>query len=569
MRPLAGLLLLLYLAGVAFAADPPKKPNVVVILSDDMGFSDLGCYGGEIDTPNLNELANNGVRFTQFYNTARCCPTRASLMTGLYPHQTGVGHMMEQRKDATGKPLPAYQGDLNNQCVTMAQVLRTAGYRTAMAGKWHLTRFISPDDPQHNWPLQRGFELFYGTLAGAGNYFDPARLCRQNTFITPVNDPLYRPETYYYTDAISDNAVMFLRNFQQQTPDQPFFLYVAYTAPHWPIQALPEDIDRFSDRYRDGYEPVRQARYHRLKQMGLIDSTCGLSQAPQDWESVKNKEWESRCMQVYAAMIHSMDRGIGRIVAELQAQGKLENTLIFFLHDNGGCAEGLGRDTVKSWSDPAHWAKAGPGPKGPDELQTAGRPPMKTRDGRPVLGGPHVMPGPADSFIAYGQNWANVSNTPFRQYKHYVHEGGIATPLIVHWPKGIAARGQLRHQPGHVIDIMPTCLQVAGATYPDQHDGKAIKPVEGRSLVPAFTNQPIERQALFWEHEGNTAIRIGDWKLVRKFDQKPQWELYNLATDRAELHNLAATDPDRLNTMTQAWHHWAQRTEALPWPWKQ
>jgi arylsulfatase len=400
-----------------------SPPNIVLIMSDDMGFSDIGCYGGEINTPNLDRLAGNGLRFTQFYNTSRCCPTRAALLSGVYQHQAGIGLM-------TGnKNLPGYKGELGRDVVSIAEALGTAGYRSYMSGKWHVTRFTRPEGPQDNWPMQRGFSKFYGTITGAGSFYDPATLCRGNTFITPVNDPKYKPDTYYYTDAISDNAVAFLGDHAKETPEKPFFLYVAYTTAHWPMHALPKDIAKYKGKYDKGFAPIRAERLKRLKAAGLVDSSTELSPQSDDWEKVKDKPWESRNMEVYAAMIDNMDQGIGRIVAEIERQGKLDNTLIVFLQDNGGCAEGFGRYTPKK---PYRKYK----PLGPDQFQTKIWPPMQTRDGRALRTGPGVMAGPEDTFIGYGRGWANVSNTPFREYKHFVHEGGVSTPLIVHWPAG-------------------------------------------------------------------------------------------------------------------------------------
>ncbi|NOX56908.1 MAG: arylsulfatase [Planctomycetes bacterium] len=533
---------------------PAERPNIVLIMSDDMGFSDLGCYGSEIHTPNLDRLAANGVRFTQFYNTARCCPTRASLMTGLYPHQAGVGHMLRDTK------LPGYTTGLTRDCVTIAEVLHLAGYRTYMVGKWHVTHFVAPEGPKDNWPLQRGFEKFYGTITGAGSYYDPTTLCRGNTYITPVNDPKYRPKRFYYTDAITDNALLFLREHAKESSDRPFFLYIAYTAAHWPMHALPEDIAKYRGRYDAGYEPIRKARFARLKQLGLIDAHWELSPQAGDWSQVKNKAWEARCMEVYAAMIDRMDQGIGRVVEELRKRDWLDNTLILFLQDNGGCAEPMGRSRPKK-----PYAKYKP--MGPNDLQPKIWPPMQTRDGRPVRVGPGVMPGPEDTYIAYGKAWANVSNTPFREYKHWVHEGGISTPLIAHWPARIKRRGELEDQPGHLIDIMATCVDVARAMYPKRYKGREIQPMEGVSLVPAFDGRPLRRpDAIYWEHEGNRAVRVGKWKLVAKGASGP-WELYDMEKDRTEMHDLAAAHPEKVRELAARWEAWARRARVKPWPW--
>ncbi|NQV32625.1 MAG: arylsulfatase [Phycisphaeraceae bacterium] len=534
----------------------PKRPNIVLIMSDDMGFSDIGCYGGSAHTPRLDDLAANGLRFTQFYNTARCCPTRASLLTGLYQHQAGVGHMTDNRG------YDSYQGDLDTDCLTIAQVLKQADYRTYMAGKWHVTRFTGKDGPKHNWPLQRGFDKFYGTITGAGSFYDPTTLCRGNQYITPDNDPEYTPKQYYYTDAISDHAVQYVREHAEQPAGDPFFMYVAFTAAHWPMHALEEDIAPYHGQYDKGYAYYRKSRLARLKDMGIVSKDLAMSEQAGDWASVENKPWEARCMEVYAAMIDRMDQGIGKIVAELKKQGVFEDTLILFLQDNGGCAEGMGRGQKVN----ENWLKAikDNTPMASDELQPNIWPPMKTRDGRPVRGGPGIMPGPADTYVAYGKNWANVSNTPFRLYKHWVHEGGISTPLIAHWPARIKSRGQLRNQPGHLIDIMATCVDVAGAVYPAAHQGQKITPMEGKSLMPAFDNKPIAREALYWEHEGNRAVRQGQWKAVSRFPD--QWELYDIEADRSELNDLAARNPQKLEALKTLYQAWATRCNVQPWP---
>jgi len=529
-----------------------EKPNILLIMADDVGFSDLGCYGSEIKTPNLDALAKGGLRFTQFYNTARCCPTRASLLTGLYPHQAGVGHMTWAD---TGHP--GYSGSLNNRCVTLAEVLKADGYRTYMSGKWHVTSGEKADSDRSHWPVQRGFEKFYGTIKGSGSFFDPISLCRQNTFITPENDPDYKAAEFYYTDAISDNTVNFLRAHEKESPAKPFFMYVAYTAAHWPMHALEKDIAKYKGKFDGGYEPERQARLKRMKQLGLIDPKWDVAPTVGNWSAV-NKEWEARCMEVYAAMLDNMDQGIGRIVNELKRTGRLDNTVIFFLQDNGGCAEENGRRPVK---------KAPPTdlkPMLPDDLQLIAAP-VQTRDGRPVRRGPGVMPGGADTFVAYGENWANVSNTPFREYKHWVHEGGISTPLIVHWLKGIprSRNGKLETQPGHLIDIMATCVEASGVSYSKEMNGEKIKPMQGVSLLPALQGADLKRpEPIFFEHESNRAVRDGKWKLVAKADQR--WELYDMERDRTEMHDLAANDPGKAKELAAKWDAWAARSDVLP-----
>jgi arylsulfatase len=331
------LLTALLAATAAFAA--ASRPNVIIIMADDVGWSDLGCFGSEIATPNLDALAAGGVRFTQFYNTARCCPTRASLLTGLYPHQAGIGHMMNDYG------VDSYRGDLNQRCVTLAEVLKPAGYRTYITGKWHVTPGGGAEalKRQHNWPLQRGFDRFYGTIHGAGSFWDPSALVSDNTLITAANDPEYKPKEYYYTDAISDHATRFLHEHARDHRDQPFLLYVPYTAAHWPMHARESDIAKYHGRYDAGYEAIRTARFAKQKQLGLIPADAVLPPAAGDWGKVQNRAFEARCMEVYAAMLTVMDEGVGRIVAELKANGQFENTVICFLQDNGGCAETNGR----------------------------------------------------------------------------------------------------------------------------------------------------------------------------------------------------------------------------------
>jgi len=565
MRLLTALIASLsLLIGMTHAAE---RPNIVLILSDDMGWSDIGCYGGEIDTPHLDALAKDGIRFTQFYNTGRCCPTRASLLTGLYQHQAGVGHM-------TGDyGLPGYRGDLNRQCVTIAEALRPAGYRNYMSGKWHVTPYRPKqvDDPDiSNWPRQRGFDRFYGTILGAGSFFDPCALARENRYITPDNDPEYQPEgPYYYTDAISDNAIRYIREHAEEHPDKPFFHYIAYTAAHWPMHAFPEDIEKYEGRYDDGYAPAREARIERLREMGLLPDHWEVAPQVGDWDKVKLKEWESACMEVYAAMTDRMDHGIGRIVEALRETGQYENTLILYLQDNGGCAEGFGRGKrVGPLERPEEPTLP---PMGPDELQTHMVPPQ-SRDGFPLRRGPGVMPGPPETEIGYGENWANVSNTPFREYKHWVHEGGIATPLVVHWPAGLASEGEAFRQteegplfdaPSHLIDIMATALDLAGADYPKTHAGEEIHPLEGISLRPAFEGRPLAREEpIFFEHEGNRAVRDGRWKLVAK-DVDGPWELYDMEKDRTEMNDLVEEHPDVAERLIGEYDAWAERANVV------
>ena len=552
LHVLIGAVVLLLAPALAHAQQQTPRPNIVVILADDFGFSDLGCYGSEIPTPNIDKLAAGGVKFTQFYNTGRCCPTRASLLTGLYPHQAGVGHMTAPHGD-----FPGYRANLSHEARTIAEVLKPAGYSTYMTGKWHVTKDDVPGKPTGNWPRQRGFDRYYGTIKGGGSYYDPATLTRDNTPITPLSDPEYKPEHFYYTDAIADQSDRFIREHHNDVGDKPFFLYVAFTSPHWPLHAPAETVAKYKGKYDGGYEPVRAARFERMKKLGLIDEKAPLSPAPWKWADAQHKEWEARCMEVYAAQVDRMDAGVGRIVDALAETGQLENTLILFLADNGACAEKMGREVHEDRATATPTA-----PRPPDESQLEVFPKF-TLDGRPIRDGHVVMPGPDDSYIAYGLGWATVSNTPHREYKHWVHEGGISTPLVAHWPVGIARKGEWERQPGHLVDLMATFVQISGATYPKEVNGKPVPAMAGVSLVPAFNGKPLNRgKPIFWEHEGNRAVRDGDWKLVAKDDQP--WELYNIAADRAELSNLAAKEPERVKSMSAAWDAWAEASQVLP-----
>jgi len=491
------------------------QPNIVLIMADDMGFSDIGCYGGEIETPNLDRLARDGLRFTQFYNTARCCPTRAALMTGLYSHQAGIGHMVGNHGH------PSYQGYLNQQCVTIAEVLKGAGYQTLMTGKWHVG-----SRPGH-WPRDRGFDRFYGSNTSTGSYFGihddqyDRRLILDDEEVEP-------PAEWYATDAYTDYAIDFLKDAAQA--DRPFFLYTAYTAPHWPLHALPEDIAKYRGKYRQGWDVLRNRRRERMVELGIVERRWALSpRGGKPWESLaadKRDEMDLR-MAVYAAMVDRMDRNIGRLVETLKDLDAFDNTLILFLSDNGGSAEG------------GLWGFS--------------------REGDPI--------GSPQSYASYGQCWANVSDTPFRRYKSWTHEGGIATPLIAHWPGVIKRQGKLVHEPGHVIDIMATCCDVSGAAYPRTHNGHAIIPLEGRSLLPLLKgNARKSHDAIFWEHQGNRAVRQGKWKLVAA--HREPWELYDLEADRTELHNLATQYPEKVNELKTLYRSWAKRCGVQPWPLK-
>jgi len=552
------LIALVMLSGCS-QKEEKKPPNIILIMGDDMGFSDIGAYGGEINTPNLDQLAANGLRFTQFYNNARCCPTRASLLTGLYPQQAGVGHMLEDRGT------PGYQGDLSKQAVTIAEVLKSAGYSTYMSGKWHVTPYIIDNPDKGNWPRQRGFDRFFGMISGAGSFYDPRSLALENEYVAPRNG-------FYATTDFTNNAVKYIREHQSNNP---YFLYVSYTAAHWPMHAPASEVAKYKGRYNMGWDSLRKERYERMAGMGLVDERWVLT--PRDpsverWgEEIEDKEWEIANMEVYAAMIDIMDQGIGQIVEALKAKEELENTLIFFLQDNGACAEEL------DWVEPQ-----------PDEDELTPLPsnqpqtkmiPHITRDGKPVKIMKEAWPGPPEGYTAYGLNWANASNTPFREYKHWVNEGGIATPLIAHWPARIKSGGEFIEVPSHLIDIMATCVEVASADYPSNFHEQNITPLEGKSLVPTFENTPMKPRSIFWEHEGNRAVRSGRWKLISIADKSnsfiwdqvedlpiENWELFDMEADRTEMNNIAKQHPDVVMDLSIQWVEWARRTGAIPRP---
>jgi arylsulfatase A-like enzyme len=562
------------LSSCKYGESEKERPNIILIMADDMGYSDIGCYGSEIETPVLDRLAANGIRFSQFYNTARCCPTRASLLTGLYPAQTGMGFMTGDRG------ISGYRGEIGKQCVTIAEVLKPAGYRTYMAGKWHVARNLEGiDSLKYNWPLQRGFDKFFGTIIGAGSFWDPWTLVRGNTLITPYNDPEYVPEgSWYYTDAISDNAIKFIEAHVQDAEEDPFFMYVAYTAAHWPLHAPEDEIALHKGMYDEGYASIREKRFQKLKTLGLIDDNWQLSEQVARWDTMTDKSWHSRNMEVYAAMISRMDRGIGEIIDVLINKNMLENTLILYLQDNGGCDETIGFLANKCQYDSLPGSPVYD-PMGPDELQTQ-MAPRQNREGFPVvMMSEKVMAGPDYTYHAYGPSWANVSNTPFRKFKSWVHEGGISTPLIAHWPAKIKDHGQIRRQSGHLIDFMPTMVDIAGADYPEDYEGHPILPMEGKSLLGVFTdNETLDREAIYFEHGGNRAVREGNWKLVSKaktrnwrfirVDEIPmdQWALYDLDKDRTETSDLADQYPEKVKKMAGQWQRWAERTHTIPKP---
>ena len=501
----------------------PKQPNIILIMADDMGFSDPGFMGSGINTPNIDRLASNGLIFNQFYNAGRCCPTRASLLTGLYAHNADLGWMT-----ASDFGKPGYRGAISNESVTITQVLKTAGYANYMTGKWHVAydANMEADADNHNWPIQRGFDKYFGMLSGGGGYYQPTTLTYNNTRIEPHKD-------FYLTEAISDSTISFLETHLKTKRNQPFFFYVAHYAPHRPLHALEEDIKKYKGKFSKGWDYFRKQRHEKMKASGLAENGWLLSKRPNNipaWETLSEKEkamWEIR-MEVYAAQIDRMDQGIGRIINLLEKEGELDNSIILFLTDNGGNAEPEGKsfdaDTIND------------------------------------IGG--------NSFNqSYRANWANMSNSPFRLYKSYNHEGGISTPLIVHWPKHIK-KHSVTQQQGHVIDLLPTFIEISGAKYPTSVNNIEIKPYQGISLLPAIQGNVFDRKTMYFEHEGNRAIIDGKWKLVAEKKGKPpyskEWELYDLSKDRAESNNLASQFPEKAKELETKWNAWAETNNVLP-----
>jgi arylsulfatase len=497
------------------------RPNVVIILADDMGYSDLGCYGGEIDTPHLDALAHGGLRFTQFYNTARCWPTRAALLTGYYAQQI-------HRDALPGIPGGGAQGVRQNWARLLPDLLKPAGYRSYHSGKWHI------DGPV----LASGFaKSLY--VKNDGNYFTAKGNLVDDRPFSPAVDE----SGYYTTNAIVDHAIDCLKEHETNHKNQPFFQYIAFIAPHFPLHALPEDIAKYRDKYLMGWEAVRELRFARQKELGIVDTALsplerdigppydfpdafvklgpGEVNRPLPWSELNDEQrrFQATKMAIHAAMVHRLDQEVGRYLGQLESMGALKNTLILFASDNGASAEIMVRH-------------GGHDPTAP--------------------------PGSAATYLCLGPGFSSAANTPFRRHKTWVHEGGISTPLIVHWPKGIASSGQLRHTPAHVIDVVPTVLEVARVERPSQWDGQPIPTPPGKSLVAALaTDVPIERDSLWWLHEGHRAIRVGDWKLVAARNEP--WELYNLKTDRAEQHQLAAELPEKVNQLAQLWQQQTDR----------
>ncbi len=538
--PLSGLLrvsiilrfLVLGLCMVIVCHAVPARPNIVLILADDLGFSDVGCYGGEISTPNIDRLAGTGVRFKQFYNSARCCPSRAALMTGLYPHQAGVGDMLDDYARPLRERLnaPSYSDHLTSHAPTIAEVLRNAGYRTGMSGKWHLGYRTN------EWPAARGFDQAFGVIEGAMNYYG---FGMQHTGVTTnppmaLNHEVYLPprEGFFATDAFTDFAIRFIR--EGQADPRPFFLYLAYTAPHWPLHARPETIAKYRGTYRKlGWDKLRQQRYERLKSAGIIEPRWSLPPRPasmRPWEDAapeRQDQWDSE-MSIYAAQLEEMDRGVGRVLEALRQAGQETNTLVLFTSDNGGAAEDPNRSL------------------------------------------PGSILGSRESYEGYGLGGAHVSSGPFRKTKKFTHEGGISGPLIASWPAGIphSRGGALADVPSHLIDLMPTCMEVARAKFPKQWNGQSALPPEGISLVSFFKGKHAENRdrktPLFWEHEGQRAVRVGNWKLVASHNEP--WELYDLKADRTELNNLAASLPRLVDKLIREYDAWAVRSGVRPWP---
>ncbi len=521
------------------ATTHPGRPNFLLILCDDMGFSDIGCYGSEIPTPNLDRLAGRGVRFSQMYNCARCCPTRASLMTGLYPHQAGVGHMVQNHNIG-----PAYQGYLRRDTVTMPELLRDAGYRTLMTGKWHAGGHW-PRVPRGPWPLgqedhplpvDRGFDEWFG-LPGGGSYFYPNPLFRNDRIIDV-------PDGFYTTDNYTDEMVGMIE--RTVADGKPFFAHVCYNAPHWPLHAHEEDKERHRGKYRQGWDATRTARHEELKGLGILSDRWDISPRDENappWTEADQPDWEDARMATYAGMVDCVDQGIGRLMDALDRLGVADNTVVMFLSDNGGSAEFLKEDGRKKTELP------------------------ETLDGRPVKVGnvPGLEPGGDDTFMSYEVQWSNVSNSPFRLHKHWVHEGGISTPFILHWPAGLSDPGRIEHPPTHIIDIVATVLDLAGVEHPSQYQGRDVQPIEGESFTQLLRGEDWQRnQPIYWEHEGNRAVRVGRWKLVSQWEKRC-WELYDMHEDRTELHDLAARNDGKVEQLADLYTDWSQRAGVIPW----
>jgi arylsulfatase len=511
---------------------PPPRPNILLILADDLGFSDLACFGGEIDTPHLDALAARGVRFTQLYNNARCCPSRAALMTGQDPHRVGMGNMT----GGTPRPgFPGYSGRVSESAAFLPAVLQQAGYSTAMSGKWHLGQ---------PGPVARGFQEYFGMIHGFDSFWDATKYTR-----LPAGRPMRTYANFYATEAITDHALDFLRIARAQ--QKPWFLYLAYNAPHFPLHAPKDLIDKYQARYEKGWDVLREQRFQRLRQLGLVPKNYELPErsvvgpnrvsTPNGWAPKQNPPWDSlpadrrqdlaRRMATFAAMVDHMDQSIGRVVADLRARNELDNTLILFASDNGACAE---------WDPFGFDVSSGP----TNVLHT---------------GEKLAQMGQKGTYHSYGSAWANLGNTPWRLYKHYTHEGGISTPCIAHWPRGLKGRNAINHQPWHFIDVLPTLAAVAGAKPPAGLSGVDMSPLLAGRKFP-------RPKPIFFEHEGSRAVRDGKWKITAVYPQGP-WKLFDIEADRTESNDLAARDPQRVARMARQWEEWARANQVIPWIW--
>lgn len=514
---------------VAFSQKQPK-PNIILILVDDLGFSDIGAYGSEISTPNLDKMAKNGQRFTHFYNTSRCCPTRSSLQTGVYNHQAGVGFMNGNLG------VPSYQGYLNKNVITIAEGLKTQGYTTLMSGKWHI------GNTPEQWPAARGYDKSFALIGGTSNFFYPHPFKLRETDFFVLNDKKLdnyttekKPDDYYLTDDITKYALQFLDETQKDK--KPFFLFTAYNAPHFPLQARKEDIEKYRGKYLKGWDVVRSERYKKLVDYGIIKPEWKLS--PRDslipaWNQLRATEkeaWDLK-MAVFAAMVERVDYSIGRLLTKLEELGVDKNTYIFFLSDNGASHE-YAFPFWKQTPEVASYVK------------------------------PLTAENP-ESFVTYEYNWANVSNTPFRAFKHWEYEGGISTPFIAYAPGKIQANS-LFHTPAHVIDLQPTLFDLAGVKYPKTYKGNPLISQEGISFKPALESKEWKgHEVIYWEHEGNRAVRKGDWKIV-SFYPENRWELYNVKADRTELNNVVVSNPEKLNELAALYETWAKRAGVVDW----
>jgi arylsulfatase len=513
-----------------------KATNVIIFLADDLGFSDIGGYGGEIRTPNLDRLAGSGVKLSNFHNTPRCSPSRASLLTGIHPHQTGIGILTGSNAAEGG-----YAGNLNTRCATIAEVLKSNGYITAITGKWHLTN--SPNVPNGAWPTDRGFDNFFGTLDGCATYFRPGTLTRG---LENVESEADKNPDFFYTDAIATEAAKFIK---ERPSDKPYFLYVPFTAPHWPLHAREATIKSYAGTYDAGWDAIRAKRLERQKSMGIIPKETELS--PRDarvlaWEEEPEKKWQARRMEVYAAMVTEMDTAIGKILDQVEKNNEWDNTIIIFLSDNGACAEALPLDDISEFR------------RAKNLIST------RTRDGRKVVLGndPDVMPGGEDTYASYGVGWANVSNTPFRLYKRYTHEGGVMSPFIIHWPEGKLKSGTVNTSTFQLVNVAPTLYDALGVTYPASLTGNTLEPLVGGSMLPALQSSDTQSSQLWWEHIGNGAIIKGKWKLVRQYDW--EWELYDLTTDRNELKDLSGANPGVVAELSVEWQKLADQYGVIP-----